>query len=1068
MVRLSLPVERMRAHYDAVVVGSGYGGGVAASRIARCGKTVAVLERGREFLPGEFPDTAAEAAREFQITAPDLHTGPETGLYDFHLHEGVSVFVGCGLGGTSLLNASVALRAEPRVFEDARWPSALPDATGMAPYYDLAEAMLEPVPYPETAPRLGKLEALAESARRLGTPFYRPPINVTFTDRVNHAGVEQGACRLCGDCVSGCNYGAKNTTVMNYLPDAVAHGAEIFTCVMVTRVERKDGRWIVHYRLPDTGRGVFGATELFVTADVVVLAAGTLGSSEILLRSRAHGLPLSDRLGHRFTGNGDVLAFGYDSAVEIGGIGFGQRDPQGRTPVGPCITGIIDVRDQPELRDGMVIEEGSIPGALGTLLPEALAVVGRGGVDTASGPGSLLRQREREVESLLLGPYHGAIANTQTYLVMTHDDDAGRIELSGDDRAVVIWERAGDERIFHRVDHHLREATTAIEGIHVRDPLWSKLAGNSLVTVHPLGGSIMGEDAAGGVVNDRHQPFSGTAGTEVHDGLYVADGSVVPVPLGVNPLLTITALAERAIALLAADRGWTIDYASTGRTLPPAPPVVPGIEFSERMSGWFSAEGGDDFEAAAQRGRETDSSFSFTLTIASPDVDRMLADPDHTAAMAGTVIAPALSAQPLAVSDGQFNLFVQDPQHPGSRLMRYRMRLSSEEGRELYFEGYKLMERGQWTRLWPQTTTLYITLHEGVDATAPVLGRGVLTIAPADFARQLTTMRSPGATTTGQRLDALARFGLEFAGTLFHVYGGVEINPTASSAQAVAGQTGKRRDLRLPAPESHSLQASDGAGILLTRYPGGDRGPVLLVPDAAQAGRVFSLHTVAVTLAEFLAAHGFEPWLLDHRGSPLTPASGDHTLDSLARDVRAALEHVRTTTRASAALVGHGLGATVSLMAILAGEQGVRTVVCSGGGLHFAPESVGGAPSPPRNLNSDTRAALPNLRGTLPAACQEQIARCRTAGTVVDGTGADVYMPHLDRLDCPVALIGGADDDPARVAGSLATFNALRILPGRRGRYARQLIRGYALDDCLVGDSAAKEVFPWVVQHLEP
>ncbi|MBO0707559.1 MAG: GMC family oxidoreductase, partial [Candidatus Dormibacteraeota bacterium] len=648
MTHLSLPVERMRAHYDAVVVGSGYGGGVAASRLARCGRTVALLERGREFVPGEFPNTAAEAAREFQVTASDLHTGAETGLYDFHLHEGVSVFVGCGLGGTSLLNASVALRAEPRVFEDPRWPGPLRDAAGMAPYYQRAEAMLEPAPYPEAAPRLPKLEALAESARRLGASFYRPPINVTFEDRVNHAGVTQGACRLCGDCVSGCNYGAKNTTAMNYLPDAVAHGAEIFTCVLVTRLERGDGRWIIHYRLPDTGRGAFQAPELFITADVVVLSAGTLGTAEILLRSQAQGLCLSSRLGHRFTGNGDVLAFGYDSAIEIGGIGFGARHPDGRTPVGPCITGIIDVREQPDLRDGMVIEEGSIPGALSLLLPEALAAIGRGGFETARDPRSLLRQRERELESLLLGPYHGAIANTQTYLVMTHDDDAGRIELSGNDRAVVIWDRAGDERIFHRVDHHLREATTAIEGIHVRDPLWSKVAGNSLVTVHPLGGVVMGEDATTGVVNHRHQVFAGKTGTQVHEGLYVADGSVVPVPLGVNPLLTITALAERAMTLVAEEHGWTLDCDAPAPALPPAPPTVPGIEFTERMSGWFSPDGGDDFEAAARRGHELGSSLSFILTIASEDLDRMLTDPEHTAQMAGTVVAPTLSAQPLA------------------------------------------------------------------------------------------------------------------------------------------------------------------------------------------------------------------------------------------------------------------------------------------------------------------------------------------------------------------------------------------------------------------------------------
>src|SRR6185436_20431031 len=121
---------------------------------------------------------------------------------------------------------------------------------------------------------------------------------------------------------------------MNYLPDARNNGAEIFVEVGVRHVERKDGKWFVHYQPLETGREAFDAPTLFVTADMVVLSAGTLGSTEILLRSKAKGLALSGRLGHGFSGNGDVLAFSYNSDQPIDGIGFGNRDPQGRLPVG--------------------------------------------------------------------------------------------------------------------------------------------------------------------------------------------------------------------------------------------------------------------------------------------------------------------------------------------------------------------------------------------------------------------------------------------------------------------------------------------------------------------------------------------------------------------------------------------------------------------------------------------------------------------------------------------------------------------------------------------------------------
>src|SRR6185369_933230 len=126
--------------------------------------------------------------------------------------------------------------------------------------------------------------------------------------------------------------------------------------------------------------------ELFIAAETVVLAAGTLGSTEILLRSRSAQLPLSPRLGQRFTGNGDVLAFAYNCDQPIHGIGFGDRDSAAQKPVGPCITAVIDAREQARLDDGMVIEEGSLPGAIAKLLPAALrAVADVSGTDTDRG-----------------------------------------------------------------------------------------------------------------------------------------------------------------------------------------------------------------------------------------------------------------------------------------------------------------------------------------------------------------------------------------------------------------------------------------------------------------------------------------------------------------------------------------------------------------------------------------------------------------------------------------------------------------------------------------------------------
>ena len=521
-----------------------------------------MLERGKEFQPGEYPNTQLKALHEMQQDHPLGHHGPSTGLYDFRINPEANVLVGCGLGGTSLINANICLRAEPRVFDDPRWPQAVRDdlSTRLEEGYRRAEEMLQPASYPESYPPLAKLQAFEKSAKFVRAKFYRPPINLTFNDGPNHVGVEQHACKNCGDCVTGCNYGAKNTLIMNYLPDAKNHGTEILTEISVRAIESQDSGWTIHYQL--LGSQAKAKREMdTVCTDIVILGAGTLGSTELLLRSKQNGLVVSDRLGYNYTGNGDVLGFAYNTNEVINSMGWGNRSPEGREPVGPCIAGVIDLRNQDKLEEGMVIEEGSVPGALAGALPLGLSAAGRVmGKGVEHGIKKHAHGEERELASLTRGPYHGAIHNTQVFLVMTHDNGAGRIYLDKD-RLRIEWRGLGSLPIFKLVNQRLLEATQALGGTFVPNPVWSKLAHHGQVTVHPLGGCVMASDADHGVVNHKGQVFSGTRGDAAYENLYVCDGAIVPRPLGVNPLLTISALTERNVALLAQDRGWTIDRA---------------------------------------------------------------------------------------------------------------------------------------------------------------------------------------------------------------------------------------------------------------------------------------------------------------------------------------------------------------------------------------------------------------------------------------------------------------------------------------------------------------------------
>lgn len=541
--RLASSIGELKPHYDVVVVGSGYGGAVTAARLARVGKRVCVLERGRELRPGDYPDTLRGALREFQVDLPGRHLFSPSALYDLRINPDMSVFVGCGLGGTSLINANVALPLKNEFFRKAPWPQALRDeARGMRPWFERAEAMLGVRKYPDALEKPRKLRLLEEIGRGRGR-FEIAPVTVTFPgsdDRAgppgHHAGVARHPCTGCGDCVSGCNYAAKNTLIMNYLPMAKRHGAAMFTEMKVSVVEPIAGadgaraRWRVHFDPLRSGRERFGAGPLSVAAHTVILAAGALGSPEILFRSRKAGLSVSDMLGRNFSGNGDTLAFSYNNRKPANAVGLGRRSPHGLEAPGPCISGFVE---QPDF----LLEDGVIPGALspvltiGFLLARLMTSRDRPKPPTARGD-SIWRLLDRCVR--------GGVASTQTFLAMVNDPSYGQL-VPEDDRIRVRWPGAGRARAYRALEDTLLEAAAKLNGAYVPSPFGP-------ITVHPLGGCVMADRAEDGVVDDSGRVFKEDGG--VHEGLYVCDASIIPQALGHNPLLTITALAERAASII--------------------------------------------------------------------------------------------------------------------------------------------------------------------------------------------------------------------------------------------------------------------------------------------------------------------------------------------------------------------------------------------------------------------------------------------------------------------------------------------------------------------------------------
>ena len=482
-----------------MVVGSGYGGAILAARLAGPGRSVCVLERGREWRPGDFPTTAIRAAEATRSVLNPL------GLIDAHTNPSASldVVVGCGVGGTSLLNAAIALRPEPLVLQRPEWPSAIrseASSGALAAYYARAEAVLQPGSGPNTLSAV-KVAQHKQGVAARGKQHALLHLNIAQTARPSAAGVRQPACTSCGDCCSGCNLGAKNSLDFNYLPLARGRGAQTFAGFEVKKIEKlPSGRWKVSYEQHKPGLNKHASIE----ANVVVLSAGTLGTAGILLRSQAAGLPLARAIGSRFSANGDVMGLSYNGPLRTDIIGLGLHP---RSPRGPALASFGDYRSG-DLLDRFLLIEGTIPTPLVGTVGKALALFAE-----ARLLGHFDKDAKARMKRDLLGRVgeDGALNHSLIYFACGHDTASGKLALGGlgGESVVVHWPGIAQERFIGVINAEMAAHAKVHGGHYVPDPRSSKIGGDRIVTTHPLGGCPMGDTPDSGTVDDRGRVYDG-------------------------------------------------------------------------------------------------------------------------------------------------------------------------------------------------------------------------------------------------------------------------------------------------------------------------------------------------------------------------------------------------------------------------------------------------------------------------------------------------------------------------------------------------------------------------------
>ncbi|WIV58698.1 GMC family oxidoreductase [Amycolatopsis nalaikhensis] len=513
--------------YDVVVVGSGFGGSVAALRLTEKGYRVAVVEAGRRFADDEFAKTSWDLKR--YLWAPQVGC---YGIQRIHMLNDVMVLAGAGVGGGSLVYANTLYRPLKPFYADKQWSHITDWESELAPHYDQASRMLGVVTNPTITP---SDVVMREVAKDMGVAdsFHPTPVGVYFgkpgetvkDPYFGGAGPERVGCTECGSCMTGCRVGAKNTLVKNYLYLAEKDGAKVIPLTTVTSVRPIDGGYEVSLKKTGTTSKKFRTT---ITAEKVVFAAGTWGTQNLLHKMKDTGtLPkLSRRLGELTRTNSEAII----------GAARTEVDESRNFSRGVAITSSIHPDENTHIEP---VRYGKGSNAMSLL--QTIATDGASPVPRWRQAVSFMVKHPVQTAKLLNG-YRWS-ERTVILLVMQSLDNSittyTKRGLFGRRKYTSKQGHGEPNPSFIPAGHEANERTAEHIG-GIAGGTWGEIFDIPL-TAHFIGGVPIGATAEEGVIDPYHRVFG-------YPGLSVVDGAAITANLGVNPSLTITAQAERAFS----------------------------------------------------------------------------------------------------------------------------------------------------------------------------------------------------------------------------------------------------------------------------------------------------------------------------------------------------------------------------------------------------------------------------------------------------------------------------------------------------------------------------------------